>query len=236
MYQQLSDRQKKLLVTAFRFKDHAPLKDFIQAVTGSTREVFQLEEILEAMRDVISRERLFDERNPAIIMCSTALELALDQKALHVRQVKGLVLQQLEPIEDQWPDEEPVLQQLEHNDVTGPSPTVITTREEREVYFELKEPLREIFQTMEDFNQSQTAFLYKEVAYFMSGYILKHKDRLFDSRNIWVALVEGDLLETGLGVKAFHRSQIRILLRKQLVPIPDQHELLTNFKTTTSTR
>ena len=40
------------------------------------------------LKDVISAEKMFDERNPPVIICSKPLEQALNQKALHVTEVR----------------------------------------------------------------------------------------------------------------------------------------------------
>ena len=45
-------------------------------------------QILTILKDVISSEKMFDERNPSVIICSKPLEAALDQKALHVTEVR----------------------------------------------------------------------------------------------------------------------------------------------------
>jgi hypothetical protein len=47
-----------------------------------------------------------------------------------------------------------------------------------------------------------------QVAMLLSKYIMCHKDRFFDLRNIKVALVENDLLGTAFKVRAFHRTQV----------------------------
>ena len=44
--------------------------------------------VLVALREIISREKLFDQRNPTIIICSAELEEALDMKALHLTEIK----------------------------------------------------------------------------------------------------------------------------------------------------
>ena len=45
-------------------------------------------QILTILKDVISSEKMFDERNPSVIICSKPLEAALNQRALHVTEVR----------------------------------------------------------------------------------------------------------------------------------------------------
>lgn len=52
-----------------------------------------------------------------------------------------------------------------------------------------------------------------------SAYVLSRKDTIFDPRNIRVAVLDGDDLGPAMGLRAFHRSQVIRLIRKQLVPI-----------------
>ena len=52
----------------------------------------------------------------------------------------------------------------------------------------------------------------------MSTYILEHKNKFFDTRNIKLAIVKGDPLGEAFGVTAFHRCQVNNLLRAQLIP------------------
>ena len=44
---------------------------------------------------------MFDHSNPAVIICSNELERALDMKALHVTEIRDLVLLQLTKAPDQ---------------------------------------------------------------------------------------------------------------------------------------
>lgn len=208
-------RNRALLDTVFGFKENAPLKGFMQETTQRTDEYFTLEEILENIKRVIATERLFDENNPSIIMCSKVLETVFDQKALHVRQVKSIVLNQLIPRDSQQNQKikRPASSTTAHL-TTGTERLTVDTPS-----YELKLPLLRVFQTMEQFDQAKMIFTYQEITDRLSTYILKHKDRLFDKRNISVALVENDPLGIALQVRAFHRSQIHTLLQPQLIPV-----------------
>ena len=57
-----------------------------------------------------------------------------------------------------------------------------------------------------------------QVTLLLSSYILRNKQRFFDTRNIKLAMVKGDLLGDAFGVNAFHRCQVNNLLRGQLIP------------------
>jgi hypothetical protein len=53
---------------------------------------FYSSQILTVLKDVISSEKMFDEKNPSVIICSKPMEQALDQKALHVTEVRSVYL------------------------------------------------------------------------------------------------------------------------------------------------
>ena len=219
----LRDRDKTLLDMVFGFKENVPLKGFMQETTNRMEETFTLAEILETIKNYISVRRLFDENNPSIIMCSEVLETVFNQKALHVLQVRESVLNQLIPIgpredEDKRRNERNQENQLIRTTTISISRTTEETREDTRSY-ELKLPLREVFQTMEEFDQTKMIFAYNEITALLSSYILKHRSRLFDKRNIKVALVEKDLLGVAFRVKAFHRCQVHTLLNTQLMPV-----------------
>ena len=72
----------------FKFKKDAPLRQFIHDITKVQKNYYSLAEILTVLKDVISSEKMFDERNPSVIICSKPLEAALNQRALHVTEVR----------------------------------------------------------------------------------------------------------------------------------------------------
>jgi hypothetical protein len=94
-------RNRNLLNTMFKFKKDAPLRQFIHDITKVQKNYYSLAEILTILKDVISSEKMFDERNPSVIICSKPLEAALNQRALHVTEVRDLVINQLERLADQ---------------------------------------------------------------------------------------------------------------------------------------
>ena len=45
-------------------------------------------QVLLALKEIVSREKLFDRRNPTLIICNSELEDALEMKALHITEIK----------------------------------------------------------------------------------------------------------------------------------------------------
>lgn len=199
-----SARNQNLLNTSFTFKDGAPLKRFIQQATSSTEESFTLREILNTLKEVITTQKLYDETNPSIIICSEELEAVLDRKALHVNQIRELIRAQLIP--DNRPPHEP----------NGSEPI---TSPRYEPHYVLKPALRRVFESMETFNQEQTVFRYGEITALLSTYILNNRHLLLDIRNVFVLKIQDDPLGEALRVNTFHRSQTHALLKTAIIPV-----------------
>ena len=104
------DEINKLLNTTFKFKTHSKLKDIITSKSKTEKIFYSFIEILSILKEVIRDERLYDQTNPAIIICSPKLEDALDMRALHVKQINQVVLPHLEEIVDQ-------IDLLDHHDI-----------------------------------------------------------------------------------------------------------------------
>merc|ERR1719193_655247 len=83
--------------------------------------------------------------------------------------------------------------------------------------FLLKEKLQRVFFTLNEFDPSKKQYAKTEVATLLATYILKNKERFFDTRNILVAIVKNDPLGEAFGVNAFHRTQTEELMVRQLV-------------------
>ena len=90
------NENNKLLNTTFKFKIHSKLKDIIVSKTKTFKPFYSFIEILSILKEVIRDEKMYDQSNPAIIICSPNLEKALDMKALHVKQINQVILPHLE--------------------------------------------------------------------------------------------------------------------------------------------
>jgi hypothetical protein len=84
--------------------------------------------------------------------------------------------------------------------------------------YRLKPNFLEVLRSVEGDHQLKTVFSYREVANLLSKYIMKHKDRLIDLRNVKILHLDGDLLGRAFNLRAVHRSQITKMIRTQLLP------------------
>jgi len=228
------EQHRSLLNSIFKFKPTSLLHSFITIKTGVNKSLFTLAEILTILKDTIRGEGLYDEKNPAIILCSGDLEEALNMKALHVTEIRDLVLSHLIMLEN---DE--FLKEHCDSVTFAPAPNYISSNQnsvsttgrlmqtantstyvvtDKRAKFTCKPLFLAVLRTLPETDKNKLVFTYEEVAILLSTYILKHKNRLFDPRNIKLALVKGDLLGEAFGVSAFHRCQVNNFLRDQLIP------------------
>ena len=91
---------RNLLNTHFKFIPMSNLKQFLITKTGVNKPQYLLAEILTSLKMIIKSESLFDPRNPSVILCSPQLEKALNMKALHVTEIRDLVLAQVQEVPD----------------------------------------------------------------------------------------------------------------------------------------
>ena len=209
-----------LLNTLFRFKRYSKLKSFISNKTGVTKRYYRLIDILNSLKKIIREENLFDQTNPSIILCSPELEGAINQKALHVTEVRDHVLVQLIRVCNKN-----MIENSAQIVYTAPGPILsllskISTY--KNAQFTLKPKFLEVLHSVEGADQAKTYFCIEEITLLLSKYIIARKDKLFDSRNIKIALVQSDPLGAAFGVKAFHRCQIIKLLQSQLINSKDE--------------
>ena len=242
------DNNRSLLNRLFKFKINSTLKPYITRITRVEKNIYSLAEVLTILKNKIRQEGMFDENNPSIILCSRQLEYALNMRALHVTEVRNLVLLQLDELPDQISlrqipvhSESSGLSSLYRPQQTPPShinsignsasPTTSGPSLMRDVNqdnsfytnkdrrFTLKPNFLKVIQSvLNPDKKDQTLFSYEELTLLLSKYILSNKNKFFDQRNIKLAMVHDDPLGTAFGVQAFHRCQVNNLLKSQLIP------------------
>jgi hypothetical protein len=95
----LEQVNQQYLKSKYKFKEGAPLKEYLQQRISSFREPCTLVEVLTWLKEIIQDNLLFDERNPAMIVGDAPLEAALRKKKVHVSDIRSVVIQQLTMVE-----------------------------------------------------------------------------------------------------------------------------------------
>ena len=90
-----------LLDSNFRLQPNSRLREYIKEKTmeknaRDTKSIYSLKRILNILQEAIREERMYDSRNSSIILCSKPLESVLNQKALHVAEIRDIILTQVD--------------------------------------------------------------------------------------------------------------------------------------------
>ena len=224
-----------LLASIFEFRPNSRLYRFINFRRKCNKSLFTFKEVLVSLRDIILEEGLYDERNPSVILCSPELEAALNMKALHITEVRNVVLKHLFLInpnlalvdvsqitsQDHFKivTSNPESVTLAAQKLAGISSKSIIKATEPSSTFTCKPEFLRVMQTLPNVNKDQRVFSYEEIVMNLSSYIMNKKHQFFDTRNVKLAMVKDDILGKAFGVDAFHRCQVHNLLRGQLTPI-----------------
>jgi len=238
------DSERRVLFSYYTFKVGSPLKDYILRKTHTLREGYMLIELIFILKRIIKDELMYDIRNPDVAIFDRDLEKALNMRALHMTEIKGVVNFQLVrlPQQDQhrllhrdlqtsririrehWNPRRPTGESPISSVPSGvPTVSPAASRVDRSVYrdptsqFELKPDFRNVVSPLSTFNADQSLFTYAEAGALFCQYILSRNSAFIDVRNINIALIKDDPLSNVLKVEAFHRCQLHSLLRTQLV-------------------
>ncbi len=201
-----------LLHSTYSFLKCSPLKNYILRRYPNFAPTFTLFALLTCMKNTIRDEFLFDEKNPAIIMCDEELDTALEVSVLHVTQVREKTLNHLKWIT--CPREILLL-------ISSIPPLPSPLRSEKTVsplmLYILPNDFRKVLSTLEGFPYRQYIFTFREICMYVSDYIVSKSEVLFDPRNLLVCVVMNDPLGKALNVNAFHRCQVTQLIKKNII-------------------
>ena len=202
---------KLLSDTIVSFKPDSELKRYVQLKTGIIKTFFTLGEITATLRTIIEKEKQYDERNPAVIICSEELKLALKCKALHYKELKNAIISHLaftrEYLGKVWDPKT-------HSPNSKCFATHIWTN--KKAQFKLKNPFLGLIQNITRINRNRTVFTYEEICALVCKYIRDRRDRFFHEQNIKICWVQDDLLGICFNVSAFHFVQLKALIWSQL--------------------
>ena len=148
-------------------------------MTKIYKTFFTLGEITTILRVVIKREKLYEERNRKVIICSEELKLALKCDSLHLSELKKKLLTHLTLAPEYLRDGE----NPSNNLPTGSISVYIL----KKAKFKLRRPFCELIQKVNKFNRNRTVFTYKEVCFSLSKYINDRRYKFFQGQNKKIA-------------------------------------------------
>ena len=215
----------------YRFRDTSTLKNYIIHKRPTWNIIFLLKDLLLLVRDIIRDEGLFDNNNPAIIMCDTALEQALNMKALHVTQIRAIIVSNLLHVEHRavLPRMEPIPPETFDTPTTSTAVQLSTCSRKNKTngsntsrigqLYVIKQRFYHLLATVPDFDRRITYFTYDQITTVFAKYMLRRLPDFLDRRNILTAIIKDDELRNVFGVNAFHRNQVNYYINQHITPI-----------------
>jgi hypothetical protein len=95
----LYEINQQYLRSKYKFKEGAPLKEYLRQRVPNLGDTCTLWEVLTWLKEIIRDNLLFDESNPAMIVRDAPLEAALRKKRVDVNEIRSVVQQQLTMVE-----------------------------------------------------------------------------------------------------------------------------------------
>ena len=184
---------------------------------GITNNESTIKQVMQKIKQIIITEKLYDNLNESIILCSKSLEHALNYSTLHVSELRKLIIEQMEHIPNRILDNI-LLRQLDEQ-INIKNLNKDSIRKNKNKRFHVKPLFLELLRKVETpYHLTQTIFSYKETIALFHIYILDKKDTIIDKKNPKIATVKNYPLGIALGVNTFHICQVNELLWPQMVP------------------
>ena len=230
------DESTNVLETTFNFKDDSILKKVTETGTLMDSPDFTLPDLMNFIKNFVVENNMIDPLNPTIIILNGEMEEALGIKALHVGELREMVVKHLFSVNGDMPRLRPwyhpemcwapqVMTDLPN--LTGlslPHPPVASDYYDYIVANKLRQVLGELhLGKPKVMNDGQQTYKVRKVLCGISSYILAKKNLLFDERHNFVCLVMDAPLGPALEVGAFHRCQVAALVMRQLKRVEDSH-------------
>ena len=222
------DKSINVLETTFNFKDDSKLKKVTETGTSMDSPDFTLLDLLNFIKNFVSENNMFDPQNPTIIILDGEMEEALGIKALHVEELREMVVTHLFSVTGDMPRIRSWFQPemcwapqvtTDLPNLTGlylPHPPVASDNHDYIVDNNLRQVLGELNLGKPKVHEEGLTYKVRVVLCGVSSYILAKKTLLFDDRHKFVCLVMNDPLGTALEVGAFHRCQLAALVMRKL--------------------
>ena len=203
--------------TIVSFKPGSELKQYITLKTGITKTFFAFGEIMAILCAIIEEEKQYQEKNPALIICSEELKKIVKCPALHYNELKSEVINHLAFTHE-------YIEEVEDTESHPPKSKCgkcvyqqiwISNKYE----YKLKSPFLQLIQGMTGHvNPKRTVFTYEEICDLICIYLYKGRDQFFHDQDDKACWIKGDPLESCFDVEGFHWKQLKPLIVAQLIP------------------
>ena len=171
----------------------------------SSSSSFRHLDILHLLEDLVKKEKLYDVKNPATILCSTELARALGTSSFHIKDLSSIILSRSHEYDKRL--------------VMSCGLSTLHPRDQPDALFSGKPLFLKFLQdTSEDFTRE--AFLHSEVMNLFMSYLSAHNKTLSVSYSSDVCKCNA-VLRNIFRLEFFYKCQIPDLISAQLIPFPD---------------
>jgi len=184
-----------------------------------------MDDIMQTIIDHIRAEKMYDPRNTCIAILGEPLEKLLNVKYCAISDLHKFVNRHIHrripAIDFNKKSERTYLVDLSDKDETIKvfkknvledfklSDMFVPSKELREVMFSIKNSL----------DPNQEAFALKDIFQSVRLYLSVNRTRLYDIRNMNVAIIKGELLEKAFKCMCFKSQQLSTLVLSELEPV-----------------
>ena len=190
-----------------------------------------LNEIMMAMKWIITTKRMYDPTNPHIIVFDKELSKVMKMNTVHISDIIARILEETEPLKSPElnfvPDSLPSIRT--DNVTTEPcwadtEARLYKVKEKWNPKFDTKGhyiPSEKMFKVLYDVDGvqwSQKVFKHDQICAIISKYITKHMREIVDNTNIRTLHIEGTTLGDCFEVNYVARNQMAMFIRHELTP------------------
>ena len=230
-----------------QFDQPSPLQFYLGLYDSKyfRRNVFGMQEVLDDIKAVIDKEKFYDQNNTGCIIGSRPFAAALGVQVLHHTQLKDFVCKQLKPL-TRVANTRLLIPYRQLRDLLDNSPYSPVIFLQRTKSMGLSCPMKphtkvvvnprllQLLSTVDGFPSHHSYHFFGSVVRALGQFILNHRMVLVPQENPHMCYCENHPLGSALGgFRAFHRLQIKSILRHSLTlykgPAPEPfHMTLRN--------
>jgi len=205
----------------------SPFYEYYYQRSGQTdyKQYHNIDDIMQTVIDHIRAEKMYDPRNTSIAILGEPLEKLLNVKYCAISDLYKFMNRhfggRIPVIDFNKKSERTYLVDFSDTDETirvfkknvledfKLSDMFVPSKELREVMFSIETSL----------DPNQEAFRLKDIFRSIKLYLLVNKTRLYDIRNMNVAIIKGELLEKAFKCMCFKSQQLATLVLSELEPV-----------------
>ena len=172
---------------------------------------------------IIRRDKLYDLKNPEVIVCDRDLEDALDVQSYHFTESHGLIEPHLLKAKstDSLTSSRLCLAEINRsselfkNSISFPTSILGNNFDVTAEYY-VHPHLMDVVRSTDLFNNRSSVYPYRHIVHAISRYILSKKHEFFDLRNIRIANITNDPLSKAFNVNYLCSFQTNLLIKSNL--------------------